>query len=64
MNKDMIKKAVANKLVDMAVQTAKMSSNICWFTFGKPKAMFDLTSDDYDGLAPFVKYKRIILESK
>lgn len=57
MNKEMLKKAVANRVVEAAVQTAKMPNNLCFFTFGKPKTKYDLTSDDYDSLEAFVKQR-------
>jgi len=57
MNKEMMKKAVANKMVDMAIQTAKMPNQICPFIFGKPNSKLDLTSDDYEALANFIKQK-------
>lgn len=55
MNKEMMKKAVANKVVDMAIQTSKMPNQICWAFWGKPKSKYDLTSDDYEGLDAFMK---------
>lgn len=50
-----MKKAVANKVVDMAIQTSKMPNQICWAFWGKPKSKYDLTSDDYEGLDAFMK---------
>lgn len=55
MKKEMMKKAVASKVVDMAIQTSKMPNQICFFVFGKPKTKYELTSDDYEGLAIFMK---------
>lgn len=57
MNKEMMKKAVANKVVDMAIQTAKMPNQLCVVLCGKPNAKLDLTSDDYEVLANFIKQK-------
>lgn len=57
MNKGMLKKVVASKIVDMAVQTAKMPNQVCPFFMGKPKTSYDLTSDDYISLTVFMKRK-------
>ncbi len=57
MNKEMLKKAVANRVVEAAVQTAKMPNQICFVFYGKPKANYNLTSDDYTSLAAFMKRK-------
>lgn len=57
MNKEMMKKVVANKVVDMAIQTAKMPYQICFWGLGKAKAKIDLTSDDYKELGYFMKQK-------
>ena len=53
MNKEMIKKAVASKVVDFAVGNSNSSS--CTFFFGKPRERFELTLDDYIELATFIK---------
>lgn len=55
MNKEMMKKAVASKVVDLAVQTSKMPNQTCFLILGKAKAKCDLTSDDYMTLATFMK---------
>lgn len=57
MKNKMMKRVVANKVVDMAIKTSKMSNQSCYWTFGKPKTQYDLTSDDYDSLAMFMKAK-------
>lgn len=55
MSKGMMKKVVANKVVEMAVQTSKMPNQVCPIFWGKPKTTFDLTSDDYESLVTFMK---------
>ncbi len=61
MNKEMMKKVVATKVVDIAVKTKKMPNGFDWpltdcpFLFGKPKTKFDLTFDDYEELSTFMK---------
>lgn len=57
MKNKMMKRVVANKVVDMAIKTSKMSNQSCYWTFGKPKTQYDLTSDDYDSLSMFMKAK-------
>lgn len=57
MNKEMMKKIVANKVVDIAIQTAKMPNQACILTFGKPKTKYDLTSDDYAMLESVINGK-------
>lgn len=55
MNKEMIKKAVASKVVDLAVQTAAGFPDTCIIFLGKPKAKCELIADDYAQLATFIK---------
>lgn len=56
MKNKMMKRVVANKIVDVAIQTSKMSNQkVCAVLLGKPKSKFDLTSDDYESLAMFMK---------
>lgn len=50
----MMKKAVAGKVVDMAVQAAKMPNQACGFLFGKSKTNYNLTTADYEGLGNFM----------
>lgn len=54
MNREMMKKAVAGKVVDMAVQAAKMPNQACGFLFGKSKTNYNLTTADYEGLGNFM----------
>lgn len=55
MNKQMIKKTVANKVVDLATKNIFGIPGSCTFLFGKPKERYKLTTDDYTELATFVK---------
>lgn len=55
MNKKMINKVVAEKVVNAAVQTSRMPNQNCMFVFGKAKPKFDLTPDDYEQLYTFMK---------
>ncbi len=54
MNREMMKKAVAGKVVDMAVQAAKMPNQACYFCFGKSKTNYKLSSNDYESLELFM----------
>ena len=54
MNKRM-DKAVAKAVVGMAVKSAKLPNQTCFFAFGKPKARMDLTVNDYENLESFMK---------
>ncbi|MBR3770369.1 MAG: hypothetical protein IKL06_07505 [Lachnospiraceae bacterium] len=54
MNREMMKKAVAGKVVDMAVQAAKMPNQICFIAFGKSKTNYNLTTNDYESLESFI----------
>lgn len=55
MNKKMINKVVAEKVVNAAVQTSRMPNQGCPFFLGKPNPKIDLTSDDYEQLYTFMK---------
>lgn len=55
MNKKTINKVVAEKVVNAAVQTSRMPNQLCYVFFGKANSKFDLTSDDYEQLAAFMK---------
>jgi len=55
MNREMMKKAGASKIVDVAVQTAKMPNQVCLFFMGKAKTEYDLTSDDYENISRYLK---------
>lgn len=55
MNNMRFKKAIANKVVDAAVQTMRLSNQICVVLFGKPNAKFDLTIDDYEQMQNFIE---------
>ena len=57
MNKEMMKKTVAEKMVNLAVQSADLSQTSCCtlLFLGKPKENIKLTSDDYAALAAFMK---------
>jgi len=56
MNKEMMKKVVVSKVVDLAVQTSVTSQGPCTFFFlGKPNAKCKLVNDDYVQLATFIK---------
>ncbi len=54
MNREMMKKAVAGKVVDMAVQAAKMPNQACILFLGKSKTNYNLTTNDYEGLENFM----------
>ena len=59
MMKEKTKKMVANAVVNLAVQTAKMPNQMCWFVYGKPQSKIDLASDDYEELASFMKRNQL-----
>lgn len=57
MMKEKTKKMVANAVVNLAVQTAKMPNQVCFIFAGKAKSKLDLTSNDYEEMASFMKCK-------
>lgn len=59
MMKEKTKKMVANAVVNLAVQTADMSNQGCLWFCGKPQSKLDLTSDDYEEMASFMKRRQL-----
>lgn len=48
------KKAIANKVVDAAVRSAKLSNQKCLFLMGKPNEKMHLCVRDYEKLQNFI----------
>ena len=59
MMKEKTKKMVANVVVNLAVQTAKLPNQACPLIWGKPQSKLDLTSDDYEEMASLMKRRQL-----
>ena len=54
MNNMRFKKAIANKVVDAAVRSAKLSNQKCLFLMRKPNEKMHLCVRDYEKLQNFI----------
>lgn len=55
MNNMRFKKAIANKVVDAAVQMVRLPNQSCIWLCGKPNTKIDVSLEEYENLKNFIK---------